>query len=68
MKLSYRLALKLIVLDDSFMIKNDCNDATLRWSMHNTTYSQFSLIDSVILIKENSSITSDSSSRWDKEL
>lgn len=36
--------------------------------MHNTTYSQFSSIDSVILIKENSSITSDSSSRWDKEL
>lgn len=34
MKLSYRLALRLIVLDevldDSFMIKNDCNDATLR--------------------------------------
>lgn len=41
--------MSLIVPDDPFVIKDDCNDATSRWSMRDTTHSQFSPIDPVTL-------------------
>lgn len=60
--------MSLTIPDDPFVIKDDCNDATSRWSMRDTTHGQFSPIDPVTLIEGNTPTASGPSSGWDRGL